>query len=347
LSNLDPAWYVPGTYPVAPGVHRIPLPLPGEGLRAVNIYVVEDAEGPILIDAGWSVPEALDALRDGLSAVGINLKDVRRTLITHMHFDHYTLAITLRRLFGTSVEVGLGERRSIELAIGRTPTLAQWLVPWGVTDLSAADLVPYEANDRHEYGRPDRWIEQSEAVRLSGRALDPIPTPGHTQGHLVFADFAAGILFTGDHILPTITPSIGLEPVRHDLCLMDYLNSLDVIARLPDLAVLPAHGLPGGSSQQRVAELKEHHARRLRDTLQCVKPDGSSAFEIAQQLPWTSRQRSFNELDTFNRYLAIGETAAHLNVLELRGELAFTQVDGTRVYERTHMDGKEGPSGAG
>ena len=42
----------PGVYPVAPGVHRVPLPLPTDGLRAVNVYVIEDDGGLVLIDSG-------------------------------------------------------------------------------------------------------------------------------------------------------------------------------------------------------------------------------------------------------------------------------------------------------
>ena len=33
-------WQEPGAHPVAPGIHRIPLPLPQDGLRAVNVYAV-------------------------------------------------------------------------------------------------------------------------------------------------------------------------------------------------------------------------------------------------------------------------------------------------------------------
>ena len=45
-------WTAPGAYPVAPGVHRVPLPLPTDGLRAVNVYVIEDDGGLVLIDSG-------------------------------------------------------------------------------------------------------------------------------------------------------------------------------------------------------------------------------------------------------------------------------------------------------
>src|ERR1700694_3466319 len=46
------AWAEPGAYAVAPGVHRIPLPLPGDSLRAVNVYAIEDDKRIVLVDSG-------------------------------------------------------------------------------------------------------------------------------------------------------------------------------------------------------------------------------------------------------------------------------------------------------
>ena len=51
-------WTRPGVFEVAPGVHRIPLPLPNDGLRAVNVYVLPDDDGLVVIDSGWAIPEA-------------------------------------------------------------------------------------------------------------------------------------------------------------------------------------------------------------------------------------------------------------------------------------------------
>jgi hypothetical protein len=36
-----------------PGIYRIPLPLPFDGLRAVNAYAIETADGLVMIDSGW------------------------------------------------------------------------------------------------------------------------------------------------------------------------------------------------------------------------------------------------------------------------------------------------------
>src|SRR6202035_1509890 len=93
-------WTAPGVYSVAPGVYRIPLPLPSDVLRAVNVYAVVDGDDLVLIDSGWALDVARDALVAGLGGIGRALGDVRRFLVTHLHQDHYTQAIALRREVG-------------------------------------------------------------------------------------------------------------------------------------------------------------------------------------------------------------------------------------------------------
>lgn len=68
-------WTEPGAHPVLPGVHRIPLPLPLDGLRAVNVYVLDGPDGPTLVDSGWVDADG-DALEVGLRALGYALADV-------------------------------------------------------------------------------------------------------------------------------------------------------------------------------------------------------------------------------------------------------------------------------
>jgi hypothetical protein len=46
-----------------------------------------------------------------------------------------------------------------------------------------------------------------------------------------------------------------------------------------------------------------------------------TAFAAAGALPWTRRKRKLTELDIMNQLLATGETAAHLEVLVVRGQL--------------------------
>ena len=102
IPDDDPAgdWTAPGVYRCAPDVYRIPLPLPQDGLRAVNVYAIADGAGFTLVDSGWVLLQSRDLLVAALGRLGGGLGDVRRFLVTHSHRDHYTLAVTLRREFG-------------------------------------------------------------------------------------------------------------------------------------------------------------------------------------------------------------------------------------------------------
>jgi len=319
-------WTEPGTYEVSPGVHRIPLPLPTDGLRAVNVYAIECEGRLVLVDSGWALDVARAALESALAAIGHGFETVDRFLVTHMHRDHYTMALTVRREFGTRIALGIGEQPSIRQAMsgdygrqladmnrwGAGPLLARWGREHG---------TPEAVEARSEYAEPDEWLDGTVKIDVAERTLVAVPTPGHTQGHVVFVDEGAGVLFAGDHVLPHITPSIGFEPVRGDLPLGDYLDSLRLMRTYPDLRLLPAHGPVAPSVHARVDELLAHHEERLARTLETVRDGAGTAYEAARRLGWTRRNRKFVDLDVFNQLLATGETAAHLDVLVTRGLL--------------------------
>ena len=50
------AWEQPGAHEEAPGVWRIPLPLPGDSLKAVNVYAVADGDRLVMIDGAGHYP---------------------------------------------------------------------------------------------------------------------------------------------------------------------------------------------------------------------------------------------------------------------------------------------------
>ena len=56
------AWEQPGAHEEAPGVYRIPLPLPGDHLKAVNVYAIADGDRLVLVDGGWALAESMELL---------------------------------------------------------------------------------------------------------------------------------------------------------------------------------------------------------------------------------------------------------------------------------------------
>lgn len=129
-------------------------------------------------------------------------------------------------------------------------------------------------------------------------------TPGHTQGHYVFAD----------------------QPLR------DFLASLAKVRALPDLTLLPAHGPVTGSSHARVDELVAHHDERSSLCLKSVKAGAETAYAVAQDLPWTRHERTMMELDVFNATLATLETFAHVELLAAQGRIVRHESGGEVRY---------------
>jgi glyoxylase-like metal-dependent hydrolase (beta-lactamase superfamily II) len=319
-------WAEPGAWPVAEGIHRIPLPLPTDGLKAVNVYAVETPSGLTLMDGGWAVPEAREALEKGLALLGASVGDITTILVTHVHRDHYSLASVLGAEVGALVTLGSGERPGLEIVQrGERGSMQRRLHVAGGQRLIQAwgDAEP-PATDPSHWRDPDTWLDGDTTISVGERSLAAIHTPGHTQGHYVYADQSAGLLFAGDHVLPTITPSIGFEPAMASSPLGDFMASLTKMRGLPDLRLLPAHGPVAPSVHARVDELLQHHEHRLALALEAIRGNPSTAYDVAGQLPWTRHEHRFDSLDVFNATLAALETLAHLDVLVARGQATRT-----------------------
>ena len=329
------AWERPGAHEEAPGVYRIPLPLPGDHLKAVNVYAIEDGDHLVVIDGGWALDESRDLLARSLGDIGRDLRDIREFLVTHIHRDHFTQAIALRREFGSRVSLGEGERVVLEAmrTIEVHPDIAT-LYEAGALELSRLISEWQGERDLTNWEDPDRWLPDGFEIPLATRTLRVIATPGHTQGHVVFHDSAANALFAGDHVLPHITPSIGIELERPPSPLRDYLASLRLVRALPDSTLLPAHGPAGSSTHARVDALLAHHEERLAQTLDTVEHGATTGFEAATALRWTRHHRQLADLDLFNQIMAVHETMAHLQVLVERGVLVNERIDGIVRFKR-------------
>lgn len=333
------AWVAPGVEDVGNGVYRIPLPLPNDGLRAVNVYVLPGSNGLTLVDGGWALAESVEQLQNSLRQVGFGLDDIEQFLVTHIHRDHYTQAVALRREIGAKISLGAGEQPNLNWIITNLGNGEEHdsavLLRAGASSLNTQLVARGRQGARStDWEPPDIWLADRTEVAAADRILRVISTPGHTAGHVVYHDAQANQLFAGDHVLPQITPSIGFEPVRVAFPLRDYLDSLRLMFSQPDAMLLPAHGPVTASVHERVTELLAHHEDRLSATASVVVAGAATALDAAHALTWTRHKRSFEELDLLNQVLATAETAAHLDVLVLQGRLTSSaDPNGIEIYQ--------------
>ena len=155
-----------------------------------------------------------------------------------------------------------------------------------------------------------RPIAGGDRIEAGGRAWDVIETSGHCRGHLCLHDAAHRVLISGDQVLPTISPNVSVLATRPDSNpLAEFLESLARLAQQcpPDTLVLPSHGRPFRGLHRRVEVLRSHHLQQLGALREaCREPTAAYAL-----LPVMYGR----PLRGFHRFLAVGETVAHLNHL--------------------------------
>jgi glyoxylase-like metal-dependent hydrolase (beta-lactamase superfamily II) len=309
---------LPAVEQVRPGLWSIPVPIPQSPLRYVLVYAFELSAGIALIDAGWNAEESWEALNAGLAQMGCGPADVRSVLVTHIHPDHYGLAGRIREASGAWVGLHpadaalLTDRRGT--AVGPLDRQREVLADCGVPHellepVSRSSLSGWDVGSRPV---PDVLIEDADVLDLPGWNLRAIWTPGHSPGHLCFYETERRLLFSGDHILPGISPNISLHHQRHNP-LADYLDALADLQLLDADEVLPAHQWRFRNLSRRITELTAHHARRLAEAEDLVaQAPGGTPHDLARALTWS---RPWEEFNGFMRRVAVNETLAHLVLL--------------------------------
>lgn len=329
---------------LAPGVLRTQLPIDLPGLGHVNMYVLEDERGVTVVDPGMPGHESFVALKARLKAIGVPLKRVHSVLVTHSHPDHYGGAGRLRKEVGAEI---IAHRRfrlwwdpyeppdlDVEdVPLVKTPMRPNGETPWGGRGYD----IPWSRRARMRmhakfpkvFGvpHPNRRVDEGDRVMLGGREWLAIHTPGHTEDHLCLLDPDSGLLISGDHVLPTITPHISGMSYAADP-LSGFFASLDKVANLGAQLklALPAHGAPFTNVVERVEHIKEHHVERL-DKLRQIGADfdrPATVMDIAKHL-FSARAQG---------PMADSETFAHLEHLRLAGEFDRREREGFLEYVR-------------
>lgn len=306
---------------VRPGLWSVPLAFPHSPLRYTLCYLAVADSGVLVVDAGWDSREGRAALTGALETIGARLEDVVGVVSTHVHPDHHLLSSWLRRKSGAWVALHRGDADWIRASPPEPPP-PTGLRLWGVPAEVIEGLGISEGAWRVwlSLTLPDRELEGGELFEHGDHRLRVVHTPGHTPGHVCLHDERAGVLLTGDHVLPRISPNISSDPEVDEDALGDYLRSLAKVGSLEDdPEVLPAHEYRFRGLADRTDFLAAHHEDRCIEVEKTLETGPLTVWELAQRLTWS---RGWDALDGFLRRAALGETWAH--VVHLRGAARVT-----------------------
>jgi glyoxylase-like metal-dependent hydrolase (beta-lactamase superfamily II) len=300
-----------GPTEVAANVFELRLPIPFEDGH-VNVFLFADGDEADLLDCGMNTDESVAAIRTAVTQIGA--KRIRRLVVTHIHPDHYGAAGVFAGEGGADLylhrlEVGLVNPRYVELE-HLVAEVRRYLVVNGVPE----DETEVLSNSQRALSQvvtiaePAVQLDGAETLEMGRRQLRVEWTPGHSPGHICLYDASEKLLFAGDHMLPELSPNIGLHPQSTPDPLHEYLDGLRRMAAYEPRLVLPAHGRPFTDASGRVATLVAHHMKRLERVVDIVARGERSGWEVAVEL-WGTRD------NLYEKRLALQEGLAHLQAL--------------------------------
>jgi glyoxylase-like metal-dependent hydrolase (beta-lactamase superfamily II) len=315
---------------ILPNLFRLKIPLPESPLKYLNSYVIRDAQRSLIIDTGLNRSECLEAMTSGLQRLDIDLNK-SDIFITHLHADHFGLVGKLAT-DSTHVYFSRPEKELMESWEGFDAMII-YAAKNGFPEDALGSVL-----DKHpgaKYG--SHWIPElkllndGDAIHVGDYHFKCVETPGHTRGHICLYEQDKKLLVAGDHILIDITPNIQCwsdtqNPLKH------YLASLDKVAKLPVDLILPGHRRLIGKDNDRIAELKQHHANRLKEVLTILEEGPKSAFQVASRMTWDLKAKSWGQFPVAQKWFATGEAISHLRYLEEEGALVSTKDDKIKLY---------------
>lgn len=321
---------------VAEGVLWLRFPLPMK-LDHVNVYALDDGDGWTVVDTGFNSGKTRDlwqAVMDGPLAG----KPVHRLVVTHHHPDHVGLAGWLQTEFG------------VELVTTRTAWLFARMLTLDVqTEMTAESIAFYKsagmkpeilaermaerpfnfADIVHPLPSGFTRIKQGDVFRMGGRDWDVHIGNGHAPEQATFWSRDDNLVLSGDQILPSISPNIGVYPTEPEADpLADWLESCERLALLarPDHLVLGGHKLPFTGLPLRMRQLADNHHGALERLLEHLKTPGTADDCF---LPLFKRMIGGAEYG-----MALVEAVAHVNHLYQTGAVTRSRRDdGAWLYQ--------------
>jgi glyoxylase-like metal-dependent hydrolase (beta-lactamase superfamily II) len=310
------------------GIRRIPVPVPfPEAGGPANVYVIDEADGGVaLFDSGIGTPVGETSLREGMQALGLAFRDVRRIYLSHGHIDHYGLARTLSEESGAPVFIHEADRAKVERpADGVAASREAWRAYLTRLGLEQRDID--QISRMHQLHQSmARPIERTQGVHDGDRlhfkrfSATVQHAPGHTPGLTCLWLAEHGILFSDDHLLEKVSPNplleIGPEGDANKFrALATYLRTLRATRELDVKLVLPGHDVPFHEPRRVIDSLLGFYEKRQAKMLAKLEEGPQTALELVAHI--------FPRATNAVLFLTLSEIVGNLEVLEDKGLVAI------------------------
>lgn len=330
---------------IADGLFWLRMPLAGR-LAAINLWALTDGDGWTIVDTGLRRPETAAAWRQAFVTT-LESRPVHRIIATHLHPDHTGMAGWLVQKQPARLWMTRLEYLTLQVLAGYTGEEA----PAAAIDFYRQAGWNDEALDHYRarfgdfgkalYPPPDsfRALVDGQTLEIGERRWEVVVGSGHSPEHAMLWCREAGLLISGDQVLPEISANVSVHPLEPDANpLGDWLRSLRSIRdRIPDdVLVLPAHGKPFVGLHARIDALIGEHERNLARLLELLATP-KRAIDVFPAL--FKREIRLSDLG-----LATGESLAHLAYLREQRLVHARRGDDGSLYWQAGNRNEERPA---
>lgn len=321
------------------GIYRIEIPLPRNPLRALNAYLIRGSDRNLIIDTGFNQAVCRDAMDMAMAKIDFSM-DNTDIFLTHCHYDHVGLVGYLAkpetRIYSGDYTIDIIQEKP-----NFTLYFRQFVLESGLGDMELTQDSTSHLGYRY---RPDKInsrntirVQDNMMINVGDYQLRCILTTGHAPDHFCLYEENHKLLFSGDHILGSITPNntIWGTPWETDVdYLGEYLQSLDKVKALDIAVTYPGHRGVISDCYKRIEELRMHHEMRLNNILDILGSKSMTGAQVASQMDWDLDTKNWGAFPTAQKIFSTGEALSHLTHLVYEGVLVKEQHNEVVYYRR-------------
>jgi glyoxylase-like metal-dependent hydrolase (beta-lactamase superfamily II) len=174
-------------------------------------------------------------------------------------------------------------------------------------------------------------LEDEDEIVFEHESLRVLHTPGHTPGSICLVRASNRTVFASDTVLKNITPNPVLNPDPIDRAkrfqsLGEYLVSLARLRSISPTLLKGGHGEDVTDFEEHFNRMYHFHRARQDKLLGLMPRQGGTAWDMSLLL--------FPDANSYHRFLALSETAAHLDYAVSEDRLIVERRSGQDVYFR-------------
>lgn len=308
-------------------IYRIPVEaFPG---FIAYTYILLGAGVPTLMDTGSGYGNSNDQLMAGIRALkedfgeSLDVKDIKRILISHGHIDHFGgLDFMVEQTGGAQVGIHEIDRRVLtayeERVVVATKDVRVYLERAGIKPEHLGKLIDMYGFSKKHVRSVKVDINLDEDIPIDGMQF--IHTPGHCPGQVCI--LIGDVLLSADHVLAKTTPHQAPESITAYTGLGHYLESLKKVERIGGIRLaLGGHEEPIEQVYERIQGIRASHGRKLERVIDAINAAGEPIpiSEISKHM--------YPDRHGYDVLLALEEVGAHVEYLYQHGKLAVCNLD--------------------